>query len=134
MVTADTMVPARFLVTTSHFMATIMAYMTRDGNIKTALPINSTVDYTAFSQSLTAAIAFSWILFVADFVGLFSGITMFSTRTNALHIAAHAAGTITLSFYISEGWHYLSYWYIFTFCSLLPGLVEIWLLLRTLLK
>ncbi|KAL5033827.1 hypothetical protein RTP6_001734 [Batrachochytrium dendrobatidis] len=98
--------------------------MNQDGNIMAALPISSTLDYKSFNQSIVAALVLSWICFATEFIGLFSGRTMFSAVSNTINICAHATGTIALCLFITEGWHYLSYWYIFVFCSLAPWTIE----------
>ncbi|KAH6575722.1 hypothetical protein BASA50_006352 [Batrachochytrium salamandrivorans] len=88
-----------------------------------ALPISSTLDYRAFEQSLVAALILTWILFVIEFSGLLSGRTMFCTASSTIHIVAHAAGMISLSLFMTEGWHYITYWYIFIFCSQLQLII-----------
>nr|KAJ3423224.1 hypothetical protein HK105_008022 [Polyrhizophydium stewartii] len=74
---------------------------------------------------MVAALALTWICFATEFAGLFSGRTMFSTPSNALLIAAHTAGTVVLCMFITEGWHYLAYWYIFLFCRLTMPVAKI---------
>ena len=55
---ADTVIPTRFLLTTSHFLATIMVYVTRDVYIRAALPLFDLTDY-----SKTETLYFHFILY-----------------------------------------------------------------------
>ena len=103
--TADTLVPARFLVMTSHFMATIMVAWTMDGNIRAAMPLGDLTHYELYQVSLWLAIGLSWFCFLTESIGLFSGITLFNRGSNSLLVALHTAATVSLSLFIMNGWN-----------------------------
>ncbi|KNC97876.1 uncharacterized protein SPPG_09416 [Spizellomyces punctatus DAOM BR117] len=127
--TADALLPARFLTTIAHFITTLMVFFTKDIYVRAALPIGDSSQYASYDNSLTAALALSWVCFAIELFGLFSGMTTFNQGAGTLYLWAHTAGIIALIFFVLEGWHYMIYWYIFTFCSALPALIETGLLL-----
>ncbi|KAI9356520.1 transmembrane protein 107-like protein [Zopfochytrium polystomum] len=116
-VTSQILIPARFLATVGHIMATVMVLYTKDANLQRAMPLRDTSSYSSFNQSIMGALALTWICFAIELAGLFTGLTIFYGLTNAVYIGAHASATIALCFFIAEAWHYVIYWYIFVFCK-----------------
>ncbi|KAJ3127146.1 hypothetical protein HK098_006691 [Nowakowskiella sp. JEL0407] len=46
-----TLLPARFLATIGHLIATLMVYQTKEGNITASLPLNDFSLYGVFNSS-----------------------------------------------------------------------------------
>ena len=67
---------------------------------------------------------FLWVrvLFSAGFL---SGLTMFSASVALLSILAHATASVAMGYFAMDVWDCDLYWWIFTFCSALPALVEV---------
>ncbi|KAI9204103.1 uncharacterized protein BJ171DRAFT_599632 [Polychytrium aggregatum] len=131
--TSDIIIPARFLTLATNLMTSIVVFQTKDGNILSALPLNDSSLYGSFNQSLTTAIVLSWICFAIQLGGLFSGLTMFRRRSNLVHVLASTFCTVFLSYFVTEAWHYMVYWYIFAIFMLFPTLMELALIGRILL-
>ena len=51
-------------------------------------------------------------------------------RDLLIDIMVHSAGSILTCWYVLEGWHYYSFWYIWVFLSLLPASIEVVIVLR----
>ncbi|KAI8618623.1 transmembrane protein [Chytriomyces sp. MP71] len=127
--TSETLFPVRFLATVGHFMATIMVFYTKDGNLIRAMPLRDISQYDAFNASFVAALALTWICFSLEFAGMFLGLTLFNSGMNLIYILAHISATISLSFFITEAWNYYIYWYIFAFCNAIPEIMELIIIL-----
>lgn len=61
--------------------------------------------------------------------GLFGGYTIFRTGLTTFYIAMHFIGCVGLSFFMTESWHYATFWYLFILCSALPAAVELMVIL-----
>ncbi|KAI8903131.1 transmembrane protein, partial [Gorgonomyces haynaldii] len=120
--THDTLIPARFLLLTSHFIASVMVYQTRDANVRLSAPLNA--DPTPFDNSIKTAVALSWMAFMVEYFGLFYGKTLFRPMHNLIYVLCHAAGTVAACLHVMATWNVAAYWYIFIFCSLIPCFVE----------
>lgn len=114
--TANTLVPARFLTTVGHLLASIMLYVTRGGNIRASLPLNDSFNFGAYNASVTAALALTWVCFAIEFAGLFLGLSMFLSKANSLYVCAHFTAIILCCIFMTQAWPSNSYWYIFGFC------------------
>uniref|UniRef100_V9LHS3 Transmembrane protein 107 n=1 Tax=Callorhinchus milii TaxID=7868 RepID=V9LHS3_CALMI len=53
-------------------------------------------------------------------------------ETRLAAVAAHCSACISLSLFLSQQWECWAFWYIFGFCSALPALVELVLILTIL--
>ncbi|KAI8808972.1 transmembrane protein [Cladochytrium replicatum] len=125
--TAFSLLPARFLATIGHFMATVMLYSAKDGNIRSSLPLRNVPNdaYNAIDRSISAALWLSWVCFAIELSGFFLGLTMFNAILNLIHTWLHSIAIISTALLISGGWHALNFWYIFTWCSALPATLEL---------
>ena len=57
---------------------------------------------------------------------MLGGFSIFRSGVSMFYILMHFVGCVMLSFFITESWHYVTYWYIFAFCSAAPALLELW--------
>jgi hypothetical protein len=65
------------------------------------------------------------ICLTVEFVGLFSGLSLFLVRLSVFSIICHFAATLLICWYIIDTWFYSSFWYIWIFFMLIPACVEI---------
>ena len=61
-----------------------------------------------------------------EMFGMLGGFSIFRSGVSMFYILMHFVGCVMLSFFITESWHYVTYWYIFAFCSAAPALLELW--------
>ncbi len=62
---------------------------------------------------------------VVDFVGQFSGLSVFRTNVTCVQIGAHFWGALLVALFVAEQWHVGAFPYLFVFFSLAPTLVEV---------
>mmetsp|Transcript_37823 Transcript_37823/g.48241 ORF Transcript_37823/g.48241 Transcript_37823/m.48241 type:complete len:142 (-) Transcript_37823:287-712(-) len=124
------LIPARFLSTLGHLIATAMVSYTKEDNIYAGLGNEPTEEeYLAAESVLDSAINAAVACFLLDFVGMFAGFTLFNTRVNAFQIAVHVIGSIQVSLLITEAWDYRKLWYIVGFCNFTTAGVEVFMIL-----
>ena len=122
----DALIPTRFLVTLAHLLAVVMLFSSKDQNIKVALPVK--YDQTNFDDldlELTVGLWVALACLVIELLGLFGGYTIFRTGMTLFHIVCHFVGCVMLTFFITESWHYSTFWYIFVLFSAPPVLAEL---------
>jgi len=117
-------IPVRFLCMVGHFVSIIMIYYTKSNNLNISQTALDNSSYSSHDSSITAALWLSIICFIVEFVGFFSGITLFSLRISAFSIVLHFAGGTLCSCFIIDTWDYATIWYIWVFFSLLPAIIE----------
>ncbi|CAE7517404.1 Tmem107 [Symbiodinium sp. KB8] len=126
MVRTDVVVPCRFLLTTGHFILLLLAYFHRDASIAAGLPSSPAGDTKASAESsFAAAFALSVICFALHFNGIFGGFTLFFRSVNLIQLVCQFMGGLLTALFILDSWHYIAIWYIFAFCTLLPALFEV---------
>ncbi|XP_043820308.1 transmembrane protein 107 [Dromiciops gliroides] len=124
------LVPSRFLTLLAHLVIVITIFWTRDINIQANLPLNfDPEDFEKEESKLVIALSITLCLFLIELIGFFSGVTMFNSTQSLFSIAVHCSATVSLAFFVFEGWEASTYWYIFTFCSVLPATTEIIMLI-----
>uniref|UniRef100_A0A8C8SQT4 Transmembrane protein 107 n=1 Tax=Pelusios castaneus TaxID=367368 RepID=A0A8C8SQT4_9SAUR len=74
---------------------------------------------------LVVALSVTLGLFAVELAGFLSGVSMFNNTQSLLSLATHCSASICLSFFVSERWESVTYWYILAFCSALPAAFEI---------
>ncbi|XP_028833427.1 transmembrane protein 107-like isoform X3 [Denticeps clupeoides] len=122
----SSLVPARFLTLTAHLVVVITIFWSRENNVRACLPLDFTQEeYNAEDMRLVVALSVTLGLFFIEFVGFFSGVSMFNKSQSLLSIAAHCSASVCLSFYAFQKWECWTYWFIFAFCSGIPAFVEI---------
>lgn len=98
-------------------------------NVRASVADSATqTDLDASESVLLSAWGVTIVSFFFNFLGLFGGFTMFMNNINLLQIVAHVLGGITTSLFLLDGWHVAAYWWITAFCSLLPALAEMFVL------
>ncbi|XP_054850655.1 transmembrane protein 107 isoform X1 [Eublepharis macularius] len=120
------LVPSRFLTLTAHLVIVITIFWSRENNVRASLPLECTLqDYEKQDTEMVVALSVTLGLFAVELAGFLSGVSMFNNAQSLLSLAAHCSASICLSFFVSERWETVTYWYIMSFCSALPAAVEI---------
>ncbi|XP_048221578.1 transmembrane protein 107 isoform X1 [Perognathus longimembris pacificus] len=128
------LVPSRFLTLLAHLVVVITLFWSRQHPGLPASPVHSRgVSETGHPVSfwdggLVVALSVTLGLFAVELAGFLSGVSMFNSTQSLISIAAHCSASVSLSFFIFERWECTTYWYIFAFCSALPAVTEMALL------
>lgn len=120
---ADTLIPARFLLLTSHFIATVIIANTKDTYIWSSLLVGAG-SYDSLNASLVASLVVSFLCFIVELGLLLYGATLFK-RLSIVGILAHFCGTVASCLMIVGAWTSASAFNISMPCSLMPALLEI---------
>ena len=121
----STIVPTRFLCTVGHLIAIWMISYTKAANIQAGLSIDyTTTQYNTANTSVNWAIGLHFFCFTIEFLGLFTGISLYSPAIHIFDIFAHFFGALILSWSIIDSWHYDYIWIVWGFFSLIPALLE----------
>lgn len=120
------LVPARFLTIISHLVLVVVIFWSRGPNIESCLPSGYTQSqYDEKDLQMIIGLSVALGLFAIELIGFLGGITMFTAFQSLLSTAAHAGAAVALVFFLFDFWPCDWYWYIFGFCSALPGVTEI---------
>lgn len=123
-------IPVRFLALIAHFVILVILLWSLDSSLKTCLPVGYTQDeYDQANTELTVGLSVAIALFGFEMISFLMGISMFVASVAMISIFTHVCAAVTLSLFILESWECQRYWYIFGFCSALPALFEISVLL-----
>ena len=133
MLHASGLVPTRFLVMVAHFILTTTILISREENVKACLPFEYTdEDFERKDVELSAGLGVAIGLLVIELLGFLSGISMFAPSVTLLSIAAHASASVALAYFCLDVWDCDLYWWVFGFCSALPALAEMLLMIGVL--
>ncbi|KAF4077983.1 hypothetical protein AMELA_G00194350 [Ameiurus melas] len=125
----SSLVPARFLTLITHLVIVITIFWSRENSVKACLPLTYTVEeYHIEDVRLVVALSVTLGLFAIELAGFLSGASMFNNNQGLLSTACHASGSVALLFFLFEQWTCSIYWWIFGFCSVIPALYEMVLL------
>lgn len=118
----DILVPSRFILTTGHFIAVILAVFSQSSNVGAeATSANS----ASIASSLQAAIALSLISIAIQLIGLIGGFTLLHARLNVFHSLLNFFGGVLTAWFIADVWAATSYWPISIFFAIIPGIIEL---------
>lgn len=127
------LIPARFLCLVAHLVIAVTLIWSRDANVRACLPESFTDDqYQSVDVGLIIGLSLSILFLLIEIIGFMSGVSMFIHPVGLISTACHASAAIALSFYLFEEWPCYIFWYIFGFCSALPAVVEIGVLIAVL--
>lgn len=127
------LVPARFLTIVAHLILIIVLFWSRDDNVRACLPKYYTnAQYEQKDTQLIIGLSVSLGLFLLELIGFIGGLSMFLPTQGFISTAAHASAAITMVFFLFDQWCSDTFWYIFGFCSALPGVTEIIVLIGVL--
>ena len=118
----------------AHLIITITLLLSRDENVRACLPLDhAPVDFARKDVELATGLGAAIGLLVIEFMGFFSGLSMFGAPSITLtSIIAHATATVALGYFALDVWDCDLYWWIFGLCSGLPALLEIFLMIGVL--
>ncbi|XP_054288944.1 transmembrane protein 107-like [Macrosteles quadrilineatus] len=122
----ESLIPARFLILLAHMTICLVTLSYMNGNIKTCLPEEyEESDYDTESFHFRLGLYLGLGLIAIEFLGFLSGTSMFLPSVATLSVGCHASACVLMSQSLLDDWSCHSYWWIFFFCSLIPGLVEL---------
>ncbi|XP_063786940.1 transmembrane protein 107 isoform X2 [Pseudophryne corroboree] len=133
MAVISSLVPARFLTLTAHLVIVITIFWSRGNNVLACLPVDYTQEqYSAADTQLIVALSVTLGMFAIELAGFMSGLSMFNSTQSVLSLTAHCSASVSLSLFVTQAWECTSYWYIFGFCSALPAITEIVIMIAVL--
>ena len=110
----------------SHLVISITVLLSRDANVLACLPFEYTEqEYSRKDIELAAGLSVAIGLLCVELLGFLSGLTMFSASVGLFSILAHATASVAMGYFAMDVWDCTLYWWIFSFCSALPALIEI---------
>ncbi|XP_063302084.1 transmembrane protein 107 isoform X1 [Pelobates fuscus] len=122
----SSLVPSRFLTLIAHLVIVITIFWSRENNVLACLPVTYTQqEFSSRDTELIVALSVTLGMFVIEFAGFLSGISMFNNTQSLLSVGAHASASVALLFFLFEAWSCSVYWWIMALCSVLPALTEI---------
>ena len=119
----------------AHLILCVTVLLSLDENVKACLPFDYSEDDDDYSRKkieLTAGLSVAIGLLCVEYVGFLSGLTMFSSSVALLSIITHATACVAMGYFALDVWDCNLYWWIFSFCSALPALVEIFVMIGVL--
>jgi hypothetical protein len=75
-------------------------------------------------SEIEAAINTAVICFVFDFVGMFSGSSIFMNKVNLLQVILHFTGGVLLATFVQDAWAFTSLWPLVVAFNITGALVE----------
>lgn len=133
MLHASGLVPTRFLTMLAHLILVATILMAREENVKACLPLDYTPEqFKRKDVELAAGLGVAVGLLVVEMIGFVSGISMFAPAVAMLSIAAHASASVALAYFCLDVWDCDLYWWIFGFCSAMPAMAELLLMIGVL--
>ena len=118
------LIPARFLLTLGHFIALCTIPYTKEHNIYAVYDSPSSTERSNAVSQIEAAINTAIVCFVFDFIGIFSGSSIFLNKVNLLQIILHFAGGVLVSTFVHDEWAYSSLWPLVIAFNMTSALVE----------
>jgi hypothetical protein len=125
---ADCLISARFLSTFGHFTALLILFQTVDNNVEKSFADGAVTEKDSAMLSANWALAFGCICFFFDFMGIFSGNSLFIPGVNVFQVFFHAIGSILLSWLITQNWEITKLWPI-VLCTNLPTALMEWVVI-----
>ncbi|KAK2144773.1 hypothetical protein LSH36_732g01050 [Paralvinella palmiformis] len=120
------LVPARFLTIVAHLVLIIVLFWSRGDNVQACLPKYYTnTEYERKDTQLIIGLSVSLGLFLLELIGFIGGLSMFLPTQGFISTFSHASAAVSLAYFIQDSWECDTFWYIFSFCSCLPAIVEI---------
>lgn len=118
----------------AHLVITVTLLLSRDENVRACLPLDHTrLEYARKDVELATGLGAGLGLLVIEFLGFLSGLSMFGAPSVTItSIMAHATASVALGYFALDVWDCDLYWWIFGFCSAVPALLEIFVMIGVL--
>eukprot|EP01084_Bolivina_argentea_P019316 35927_1 len=110
----NTLVPLRFFTSLGHFICIFLIFSQTEVLTKNATE----------KTNLLVGVWMSIGLISVEFIGLFTGFTIYHHSSNTVYIILHTIGILLIVLFIALTWTYWIYWFIFLICSLPSGIIE----------
>jgi hypothetical protein len=126
------LLPVRFLLFALHLIIDIVIAYNRAGHVAASIPPSTASLEARAMRELN--LTFDWLFFATgscfaiEFLGMFLGFSLYVPTVPLTSIVAHASGFVLCVWLTMEVWSVQSFSYIFGCCSLLPALLELYLM------
>ena len=125
----DQIIPARFLLTLGHFIAVLLVHYTKDHHIYAVYDDPSSTEKNDAVFQLEAALNVAVVCFVFDFLGMFTGASIFLHKVNFLQILIHFIGGILVCTFVQDAWGFHYLWPLVIIFNVSSALIEIGVLM-----
>ncbi|ACO70560.1 predicted protein [Micromonas commoda] len=119
----DVTLPARFITTAAHLIATLTIVYDSSETVKRALGSDLS-DYSTELTSLEGMAYTSIFFFCVEFLGMFTGVSLFMPSANVFYIFAHFFGALFTGLFVTLQWDLQAYPWMFTLFSFFPAFTE----------
>lgn len=110
----------------AHFLIVAMIFYSKRENVLASVAVrHDQSEYDDNMHSMNGALAVCLVCFAIEAISFFGGFSMFNLALSTLQIAAHMSASVALSFFVVEKWHYLKFWHILAFASVIPAMLEL---------
>mmetsp|Transcript_22840 Transcript_22840/g.38185 ORF Transcript_22840/g.38185 Transcript_22840/m.38185 type:complete len:141 (-) Transcript_22840:189-611(-) len=118
-------VPARFLTTVAHLIATLTIVYDVDNIASDANKHSTLSEYSSEKDTLSVLAYASLACFIIEVFGLFSGVSIFVPSVSSLYVFLHSLGTILVALFVALSWALSTYTWLFLIFSAFPAFVEL---------
>lgn len=115
--------PARFITTAAHLIATLTIVYDSSETVKRALG-SDLGDYSTELTNLEGLASTSIFFFCVEFLGMFTGVSLFMPSANLFYIFAHFFGALFTGLFVTLQWDLQAYPWLFTLFSFFPAFTE----------
>jgi len=122
--TRDQIIPARFLLTLGHFIAICLVTYTKESNIFAAHERASSKQKSDAANEIQTAVNVAIICFCFDFIGMFSGSSLFMNKVNLIQCLVHFVGGVLVSTFIHDSWAFTTLWPLVLAFNMTTAVVE----------
>jgi hypothetical protein len=121
----DQIIPARFLLTLGHFIAVLLVNYTRDHHIYAVYDDPTSTEQNDARRELHVALIVAVLCFVCDFLGMFTGTSIFMHKVNFIQILLHFIGGILVCTFVHDSWGFHYFWPLVIIFNITSALVEL---------
>ena len=124
-----TVIPARFLITTGHFIAVLLTWQHTDENARAGL--EESADEAQVAEAIAeiqVVVGLSILCFALDYASLFLGFSLFHNTANMFQCILHFVGSLYTCWYVMDEWHYKVMWHLWLFFNVVPACIELFFL------
>ena len=128
---SGTIIPARFLITTGHFVAVLLTWQHADENARAGL--EAAASDTRVGEAVAeiqVVVGLSILCFALDYASLFLGFSLFHNTANIIQCVIYFVGSLYTCWYVMDEWHYKVMWHLWLFFSVTPAIIELYFLFK----
>mmetsp|Transcript_48913 Transcript_48913/g.98419 ORF Transcript_48913/g.98419 Transcript_48913/m.98419 type:complete len:143 (-) Transcript_48913:247-675(-) len=121
----DQIIPARFLLTLGHFVSVCLITYTKEDNIYAVHNSATSKQKSDAVYEIQAAVNVAIVCFCFDFIGMFSGSSLFMNKVNLLQCLVHFIGGVLVSTFIHDSWAFTTLWPLVLAFNITTAVVEL---------